>query len=135
MVNTNEYTQAEMIDRDFPPSADDSLPNTPEFLKRELIRNAGKCYYDSERKQIVYHEGDIAYNEYMEFQRESIERYKWIESEKAGHDLGTEAIEAWIKINAPIFSKLWRQTHKCIDINAPAAERTQESPLAELCAA
>ena len=33
---------------------------------------------------------------YAECERE-IERYKWIESEKAGHDLGEAAIRKWVK--------------------------------------
>lgn len=33
-------------------------------------------------------------------QRQEIERHKWIESEKAGHDLGKEAVMDWIRMNA-----------------------------------
>ncbi len=33
---------------------------------------------------------------YTECERE-IERYKWIESEKAGHDLGEAAVRRWVK--------------------------------------
>ena len=35
-------------------------------------------------------------------------RYKWLESEKAGHDLGNEAILDWIKK----YAKDWRERHK-----------------------
>ena len=33
-------------------------------------------------------------------QRAEIERHKWIESEKAGHDLGRDAVLDWITKNA-----------------------------------
>lgn len=34
--------------------------------------------------------------EYLEKQALEIDRYKWIESEKAGRDLGDEAVVDWI---------------------------------------
>jgi hypothetical protein len=41
---------------------------------------------------------------YLELQAREIERHKWIESEKAGKDLGKEAIIDWILKYAGIFS-------------------------------
>lgn len=41
---------------------------------------------------------------YLELQNKEIERYKWIESEKAGRDLGTAAIIDWILRYADQFS-------------------------------
>ena len=41
-------------------------------------------------------------------QRAEIERHKWIESEKAGHDLGRDAVMDWIKNNAAA----WRQWYE-----------------------
>ena len=41
---------------------------------------------------------------YLELQNREIERYKWIESEKAGRDLGHEAIIDWILKYAHQFS-------------------------------
>ncbi|HRK35828.1 MAG TPA: hypothetical protein PLJ47_14620 [Candidatus Hydrogenedentes bacterium] len=38
--------------------------------------------------------------EILAAQRLEIERHKWIESEKAGHDLGRDAVLDWIKNNA-----------------------------------
>ncbi len=35
-------------------------------------------------------------NEYLELQTNEIERHKWIESERAGKDLGMEAAIDWI---------------------------------------
>ena len=42
--------------------------------------------------------------EYLEIQGKEIERHKWIESEKAGRDLGTDAVIDWILKYADIFS-------------------------------
>jgi hypothetical protein len=47
--------------------------------------------------------------EYLEEQRREIERHKWIESEKAGKDLGTEAVIDWILKYADIFSDNYAQ--------------------------
>jgi len=46
-------------------------------------------------------------------QREEINRHKWIESEKAGHDLGKVAVMDWISNNAAA----WRQWYEreCLD--------------------
>lgn len=41
---------------------------------------------------------------YLELQNREIERYKWIESEKAGRDLGSKAIIDWILKYADQFS-------------------------------
>ncbi len=42
--------------------------------------------------------------QYLELQRREIERHKWIESEKAGRDLGMDAAIDWILKYADIFS-------------------------------
>ena len=34
---------------------------------------------------------------YNQLQMQEMERYKWIESEKAGRDLGEEALLQWVK--------------------------------------
>ena len=38
--------------------------------------------------------------EINQLQLEEIDKYKWIESEKVGHDLGDKAIVEWISKNA-----------------------------------
>ena len=43
-------------------------------------------------------------SEYLERQTQEIERHKWIESEKAGKDLGMEAAIEWILNYADKFS-------------------------------
>ena len=40
-------------------------------------------------------------------EKEEMERYKWIESEKAGHDLGNEAIIDWIHKYAAQFRETY----------------------------
>lgn len=42
-------------------------------------------------------------------QAKQIERYKWIESEKAGRDLADEAVHEWIRKYAISFRK-WAET-------------------------
>ena len=42
--------------------------------------------------------------DYLEMQKREIERHKWIESEKAGRDLGNEAVIDWILKYAHEFS-------------------------------
>jgi hypothetical protein len=41
---------------------------------------------------------------YLEIQSGEIERHKWIESEKAGKDLGLDAAIDWIMRYADVFS-------------------------------
>lgn len=41
----------------------------------------------------------------LQLQREEIERYKWIESEKEGHDLGRQAVLDWISK----YAATWRE--------------------------
>jgi hypothetical protein len=41
--------------------------------------------------------------EYLMIQIEEIRKHKWIESEKAGCDLGQDAVRDWIKRNAAKF--------------------------------
>lgn len=39
----------------------------------------------------------MKYRDYMQLQMEEIRRHKWIESEKAGRDLGQSAVFDWIQ--------------------------------------
>jgi len=50
----------------------------------------------------------------LEEQRAEIERHKWIESEKAGHDLGRDAVMDWIKNNAAA----WRQWYEAREVHS-----------------
>jgi hypothetical protein len=47
--------------------------------------------------------------EYLEIQTREIERHKWIESEKAGRDLGKDAVIDWIMKYADAFSDQYFQ--------------------------
>lgn len=46
------------------------------------------------------------FKRFMELQCEEIKKHKWIESEKAGYDLGKKAETDWIKKYAVEFS-IW----------------------------
>jgi hypothetical protein len=48
-------------------------------------------------------------NEYLKIQAQEIERHKWIESEKAGRDLGKDAVIDWIMKYADRFSDQYKQ--------------------------
>jgi len=43
----------------------------------------------------------------LEEQKEEMDKFKWIESEKEGHDVGKEAYLEWIKQ----FAAGWREQH------------------------
>lgn len=55
---------------------------------------------------------DMDLKEYLEIQSREIERHKWIESEKAGKDLGMEAAIDWILKYADLFSDCYGQERK-----------------------
>ena len=52
----------------------------------------------------------------MSFQILEMERYKWIESQKASHDLGESALLDWDRKYAPDFCKFWRMTHEFVPV-------------------
>ncbi len=45
-----------------------------------------------------------------QLQREEMQRHKWIESEKAGRDLGEQACIDWVEKHAARFRQQWEQT-------------------------
>ncbi len=45
----------------------------------------------------------VAVTEFLKAEIDEMKRHKWIESEKAGRDLGSAAIKDWIKKYAAIF--------------------------------
>jgi hypothetical protein len=47
------------------------------------------------------------FRDYMCAQVHEIEIFKWIESEKAGQDLGQEAVKNWIKFYSKSFRESW----------------------------
>ena len=60
------------------------------------------------QRRLVGTEMDI--KEYLKLQALEIERYKWIESEKAGKDLGMDAAIDWILKYADMFSDDFPET-------------------------
>lgn len=56
----------------------------------------------------------MSMREYNEAQVEEIKRHKWIESEKAGYDLGEQAVRDWILK----YAKQFRDTHP-VDMKKP----------------
>ncbi len=51
--------------------------------------------------------------EYLKLQTLEIERHKWIESEKAGKDLGMDAVIDWILKYADLFSDDFSENPDC----------------------
>lgn len=51
------------------------------------------------------------FHKFLQLQAEEMKKYKWIESEKAGHDLGNTAISDWIKKYAKNFRELYLKSH------------------------
>jgi hypothetical protein len=51
--------------------------------------------------------------EYLKLQTLEIERHKWIESEKAGKDLGVDAVIDWILKYADVFSDDFSESPGC----------------------
>ncbi len=96
-----------MLEDDFP-------LDTVEWLKQELGRFSGECHYDSNIKRIVFNNDRDAMKAYMYFQSREMEKYKWVESEKAHKDLGEKALLDWDRKYATSFSEFWKKTHKFI---------------------
>ena len=44
-------------------------------------------------------------------QEEEMNNYKWLESEKAGKDLGDKMALEWVKKYSKAFAIYWRKTH------------------------
>jgi len=84
---------------------------TAESLQQELERFVGLCWYDDRRKKVVYRSESDALNAYMTLQREEMERHKWIESEKAHHDLMDGSLSDWVRRHSIAFSTYWKKTH------------------------
>lgn len=53
----------------------------------------------------------VAFVEFLKAQAHEMEVHKWLESEKAGHDLGNAAIQDWIDKHAKAFREEWERNH------------------------
>ena len=51
------------------------------------------------------------FSTYIFAQINEIEKYKWIESEKAHKDLGEEAVKDWIIKYSPNFRENWEKSY------------------------
>lgn len=51
------------------------------------------------------------FKQFMKDQIKEINVHKWIESEKAGHDLGQEAVLDWLKKYAKDYRDEWEREH------------------------
>ncbi len=63
---------------------------------------------------ILESEDEKKHAEFFKFllaQKDAIEVHKWIESERAGHDLGELAEQDWIKKYAKQFREEYEKTH------------------------
>ena len=93
---------------------EDFDPATAATLRAELEEFSGKCWYDPVKKKIVYKSADAALHAYMTMQTREMERHKWLESEKAAHDLRDESLSDWVKRHSTAFSSYWHRTHAFI---------------------
>ena len=77
-----------------------------EFLCREWMRDVS---LDEAREDWLSHHAEAwrtaRMRKMLEMQRAEINRYKWIESEKAQRDLGREAVFDWINK----YAATWRE--------------------------
>jgi len=102
------------IDRDFADAPDDAKQ-----LKWELESFPHICYYETHLKRIIYDNAEDALFAYWESQKNEMLKYKWLESEKCGCDLGENCICQWIIKYAAKFASFWKHTHAFVDNHRP----------------
>lgn len=49
--------------------------------------------------------------QFLKDEKVEIEKHKWIESEKAGYDLGNKAVKEWIDTYAAVYREWWEKNH------------------------
>lgn len=54
----------------------------------------------------------MQFKTFLQHQKEEIEKYKWIESQKAGHDLGEDAVRQWVEKFAANYRKEYEDVYK-----------------------
>lgn len=93
------------------------------FLVSERRYGGDNLHYESWRKRVVYHDSTEAEKAYLEFQRQAMLKHKWIESQKAGHDIGEmAAAKDWLNKHAEIFKRFWRRTHVFVPVMQKAED-------------
>ena len=103
---------------------EDHDPATAARMQAELDRFGDDCWYDPARKKIVYRTDAAALRAYLVFQREEMDRHKWIESEKARRDLQAPSLSDWVRRYSIVFSRYWRRTH----VFVPAPPGSESPP-------
>lgn len=96
-----------MIDDDFPPLI-------AKKLLFELLVFGDMCYYDTKLKKIVYKTAEYALSAYLMLQHVEMDKHKWIESEKAGKDVGDFGKADWVIKYAKTWVQEWKKTHAFI---------------------
>jgi hypothetical protein len=90
---------------------EDYDPGTAANMQAEMKRFGTECRYDPTTKKIVYRTDEAALRAYLTLQREEMDRHKWIESEKANHDLHNVSLLEWVQRHSAAFSGYWHRTH------------------------
>ena len=54
------------------------------------------------------------FREFLTAEIEEIKRFRWIESEKAEHDVGKDAELEWVSLFAVSFREWWDCSHHCM---------------------
>ena len=72
---------------------------------RSAFLNSGQKSYLEYLENLVIEEAKKDYRRFMKFQKEEIEKYKYIQSQKAGYDLGNDCCIEWINKFAKNFKK------------------------------
>ncbi|NLF38077.1 hypothetical protein GX586_01440 [bacterium] len=63
---------------------------------------------------------DSPFGERLRRQIEEINRYKWLESERLGYDIGSRrATREWIEKYADAFGRFWAEHHHCHHLGEP----------------
>jgi len=94
---------------------------TAASLTAELARFGGDCWYDPQRRKVVYRTAEAAMRAYMILQAEQMDRHKWLESEKAAHDLQDGSLADWVARHSLAFGAYWRRTHVYVPADPPHA--------------
>ena len=94
---------------------DDFHDDALRTLLAELDQFGDKCFYDEDKKKIIYYRAEDALHAYLTMQMEAMNCHKWIESGKKGRDLGEKELFAWLEKFSDAFSHFWAETHQFID--------------------
>ena len=84
-------------------------------IMEELSVFGRDCNYDDGTKKIVYDNAVVALHAYNQMQMNEMEKFKWIESEKAHADLGEKKCTCeWMVRYSSSFREYWKKTHSFV---------------------